>query len=113
MFDGFPRTIAQAEALDAFLASQNQNITATVALDADDEILVQRLLERGKTSGRTDDQDVEKIRNRYQEYNQKTAPLTDFYKAQHKFHPVDGIGTINEITERLSKVIESLIHKTS
>lgn len=108
LFDGFPRTIAQAEALDAFLTSKNWEVTATVALEADDEILVERLLERGKTSGRADDQDEEKIRNRYQEYNEKTAPLMEYYNEQHKFYPVNGIGSIAEITERLSKVIDSL-----
>lgn len=108
LFDGFPRTISQAEALDAFLASKNDKITATVALEADDEVLVKRLLERGKTSGRPDDQDEEKIRNRYQEYNEKTAPLMDYYKGQNKFHGVNGIGSISEITERLSLVIDSL-----
>lgn len=108
LFDGFPRTIAQAEALDAFLTYKNQKITATVALEADDNILVQRLLERGKTSGRPDDQDEEKIRNRYQEYNEKTAPLMDYYKNQGKFHAVNGIGTIAEITERLSLVFDKL-----
>lgn len=108
LFDGFPRTLAQAEALDNFLASKDQEITATIALDADDEILVKRLLERGKTSGRVDDQDEDKIRNRYQEYNEKTAPLMDYYKAQNKFYAVNGIGAIEEITERLSQVIESL-----
>ena len=107
LFDGFPRTIAQAEALDKFLEGKNQEITATVALEANDEILVQRLLERGKTSGRADDQDEEKIRNRYQEYNEKTAPLMDYYKAQHKFYAVDGIGTIEEVTERLSLVLDT------
>lgn len=109
LFDGFPRTLSQAEALDAFLESKGDKITATVALEADDEILVQRLLERGKTSGRPDDQDEEKIRNRYQEYNEKTAPLMQYYKAQDKFHAVDGIGSIAEITVRLSSVIEPLI----
>ena len=108
LFDGFPRTIAQAEALDAFLVSKNQKITATIALEADDEILVQRLLERGKTSGRPDDQDEEKIRNRYQEYNEKTAPLMDFYINQNKFHSVNGIGSIAEITERVSAIINNL-----
>jgi adenylate kinase len=90
------------------LNSKNQGITATVALDANDEILVQRLLERGKTSGRPDDQDEAKIRNRYDEYNQKTAPLMDYYKAQDKFKSVDGIGSIAEVTERLSVVIDTL-----
>jgi adenylate kinase len=109
LFDGFPRTISQAKALDVFLASKNQKITATIALEADDEILVARLLERGKTSGRPDDQDEEKIRNRYQEYNEKTAPLMGYYNDQNKFHAVNGTGTIVEITERLSAVIDNLI----
>lgn len=108
LFDGYPRTIAQAEALDKILADKNSENTATIALEADDEILVQRLLERGKTSGRADDQDEEKIRNRYQEYNEKTAPLIDYYKVQGKFHAVNGIGSIAEITERLSGVIDGL-----
>ena len=108
LFDGFPRTLAQAAALDAFLESKNQNITATVALDADDNILVQRLLERGKTSGRPDDQDEEKIRNRYDEYNQKTAPLMNYYKSQRKFHAVNGIGTILEVNERLNQIFDKL-----
>ncbi|MBE0391969.1 adenylate kinase [Flavobacterium sp. 7E] len=108
LFDGFPRTISQAKALDVFLASKNEIITATIALEADDEILVARLLDRGKTSGRIDDQDEDKIRNRYQEYNEKTAPLMGYYKEQNKFHAVNGIGTIDEITVRLSDVIDNL-----
>ena len=107
LFDGFPRTIAQAEALDSFLASKGESIRATVALEADDEILVARLLERGKTSGRPDDQDEEKIRNRYQEYNEKTAPLMAYYQAQGKFYAVDGIGSIAEVTARLSAVLDT------
>jgi adenylate kinase len=108
LFDGYPRTLSQSEALDEFLNSINSTVAATIALEADDEILVQRLLERGKTSGRIDDQDPEKIRNRYQEYNEKTAPLMDYYKAQGKFYPVNGIGSISEITDRVSKVIDNL-----
>lgn len=108
LFDGFPRTIAQAEALDGFLESKGWQVDATVGLEADDEILVQRLLERGKTSGRADDQDESLIRNRYQEYNEKTAPLMEYYDKQGKFHAVDGIGEIAEITNRLSSVIDTL-----
>jgi adenylate kinase len=106
LFDGFPRTLAQAEALDQFLQTKNQTITATVALEADDNILVARLLERGKTSGRPDDQDELKIRNRYQEYNEKTAPLMNYYKGQGKFHAVNGIGTIAVVNERLNLVFD-------
>lgn len=108
LFDGFPRTLAQAEALDVFLNSKNWEVTATIALEADDEILIQRLLERGKTSGRPDDQDEEKIRIRYQEYNEKTAPLISYYQNQNKFIGVNGIGSIDEITKRLSTVIDNL-----
>ena len=108
LFDGYPRTLSQSLALDNYFESINDKINATIALEADDDILVQRLLERGKTSGRPDDQDEAKIRNRYDEYNTKTAPLMDYYKKQNKFHAVDGIGSIKEITERLSKTIESL-----
>lgn len=108
IFDGFPRTAAQAEALDNFLESKDMKIDATIALEANDEVLIARLLERGKVSGRTDDQDVDKIRNRFEEYSLKTAPLKEYYKDQNKFHSVNGIGTIEEITERLTKVIESL-----
>ena len=108
LFDGFPRTIAQAQALDAFLAKKNDKITATVALEADDEILVARLLERGKTSGRVHDQDEEKVSCLYQKKKKKTAPLMEYYTQQNKFYPVNGIGSIAEITERLSTVIESL-----
>ena len=108
IFDGFPRTTAQAEALDNFLESKEMKINATIALEAEDEVLIQRLLERGKESGRSDDQDKDKIRNRFEEYNKKTAPLKSFYESQGKFHSVNGIGAIDAITERLSKVIEAL-----
>ena len=108
IFDGFPRTIAQAEALDAFLTSKGIRIHGTLALEADDEVLIKRLLERGKVSGRTDDQDEEKIRNRFIEYNEKTAPLIAFYQAQGKYHAINGIGTIEEITTRLSETIDKI-----
>ncbi len=111
LFDGFPRTIAQAEALDAFLASKNWDVTATIALEADDEVLIKRLLERGKTSGRADDQDESKIRNRYEEYNLKTAPLIDYYTGKNLFYSVNGIGSIEEITRRLSLIIDDFIDK--
>lgn len=108
IFDGFPRTIAQAEALDAFLESKGMRIHGTLALEADDEVLIKRLVERGKVSGRTDDQDEEKIRNRFIEYNEKTAPLITFYQTQGKYHTINGIGTIEEITTRLSETIDKI-----
>lgn len=108
IFDGFPRTAAQAQALDNFLETKDMKVNATIALEAEDDILVARLLERGKESGRSDDQDESKIRNRFDEYNQKTAPLRAYYEEQGKFHSVNGIGEISEITERLSAVIDAL-----
>lgn len=108
IFDGFPRTKAQAEALDAFLAGRNLVVSATIALEASDDILVERLLKRGETSGRSDDQNEQKIRNRFEEYNQKTAPLKRYYEDQNKFHAVDGIGSLEEISARLTTLIDSI-----
>ena len=108
IFDGFPRTKAQAQALDVFIEAKNMKINATLALEANDDVLVKRLLERGETSGRPDDQDESKIRNRFDEYKLKTAPLKDYYEGQHKFYSVNGIGSIDEITERLTNLIVSL-----
>ncbi len=108
IFDGFPRTDAQAKALDELMDSKDSQINAMIALEVDDEVLVQRLLERGKTSGRPDDADETIIRNRIKEYYDKTAILKDYYTAQDKYHGVDGVGSISEITERLSSVIDSL-----
>ena len=108
IFDGFPRTSAQAKALDKLMESKDSEISAMIALEVDDEILIERLLERGKTSGRVDDANEEVIRARIAEYYKKTAVLKDYYSAQNKYIGVDGVGSIEEITERLSKVIDSL-----
>ena len=109
IFDGFPRTTKQAIALDEFLTEKSMSITATVALEAADDVLIERLLNRGITSGRADDQDEVKIRNRFDEYNSKTAPLRDFYEDQGKFHSINGIGSIEEITGRLTLLIDSFL----
>jgi adenylate kinase len=90
------------------MESKDMKIDATIALEAEDEVLIERIMERGKDSGRSDDQDVESIRNRFAEYNEKTAPLRKYYEARGKFHIVNGIGPIPEITERLLQVISSL-----
>lgn len=105
IFDGFPRTKAQAEALDQMLGAKNQPITAMLALEVPEEELVKRLLGRGATSGRTDDQDEAVIRNRIREYEKKTAPLKDYYSAQGKYKAVDGVGSIAEITGRLIEAV--------
>ncbi len=108
IFDGFPRTTSQAKALDAFLAKKGEIIDGMVALEVSEDLLVERLLERGKTSGRPDDQDEEKIRNRFNEYNTKTAILKDYYAKQNKYFGADGVGSIEEITVRLSEIIDTL-----
>ena len=108
IFDGFPRTNAQAKALDELMDSKDSQINAMVALEVDDEVLVQRLLERGKTSERADDADESIIRNRIKEYYTKTAILKNYYAAQNKYFGVDGVGSIEDITVRLSAVIDEL-----
>ncbi|WP_082703909.1 adenylate kinase [Lutibacter profundi] len=108
IFDGFPRTELQARALDKFLAEKGEIVNGMVALEVPENILVERLLERGKTSGRPDDQDEAKIRNRFNEYSTKTEILKDYYQAQNKYFGINGVGTIHEITLRLSKIIDNL-----
>ncbi|WP_457615893.1 adenylate kinase [Lutibacter sp.] len=107
IFDGFPRTQSQAIALDKFLEEKGETISGMVALEVPENLLVERLLERGKTSGRPDDQDENKIRNRFNEYNTKTAVLKEFYQNQNKYFGVNGVGSIEEITQRLSEVIDT------
>ena len=106
IFDGFPRTNSQAKALDAFLSDMGEGINGMVALEVPEDMLVSRLLKRGETSGRPDDQDESKIRNRFNEYETKTAVLKDYYKAQNKYFGVYGVGSIDEITERLCVVLD-------
>lgn len=105
IFDGFPRTAAQAKALDGLLAEKNTAITMMLALEVDDEELTKRLLLRGKDSGRADDQNEDIIRNRIKEYNTKTAPLKDYYSKQEKFYAIHGIGSIDKIFENLCAII--------
>ncbi len=108
IFDGFPRTEAQAQALKVLLESKKASVSAMVALEVDDEVLVQRLLERGKTSGRADDADENVIRNRIKVYYKETAILKEYYEKEDKYFGVDGFGEVPEITSRLSKVIDNL-----
>jgi len=109
IFDGFPRTLNQAESLDIFLESINQKINATIALEVEEDELINRLLDRGKTTNRSDDQDIEKIKNRFNEYNNKTSILIDFYQKQSKFYSVNGHGSVDDITSRLFNLVDSLI----
>lgn len=108
IFDGFPRTQAQADALDRLLSSKKTAITAMLALEVEKQELITRLMGRGKTSGRADDQDVSVIENRIAVYNRETAPVIDYYESQGKFISVDGMGSIEEIFDRLCNAIEKL-----
>jgi adenylate kinase len=108
IFDGFPRTTAQAVALDDLLQKKGTGISGMLALEVDDEELTKRLLLRGKDSGRPDDRDESVIRKRIQEYNTKTLPLKNYYNEQGKFHSIYGIGTIDEIFKALTDRITFL-----
>ncbi|WP_228915755.1 adenylate kinase [Salinimicrobium sediminilitoris] len=109
IFDGFPRTVAQAEALEEFLNEEGTEVSAMIALEVDDEILVERLLERGKTSGRPDDANELVIRKRIKIYYEETAILKQFYLKQEKYYGINGVGSIEEITARLKKAIDQLV----
>ena len=108
IFDGFPRNIVQSESLDSFLGGKEHTIAGLIAMDVDDEEIVSRILNRGKTSGRSDDNDETIIRNRIQVYKNETSPVFNFYHAQEKAHKISGIGTIDEIFNRLTALIDSL-----
>lgn len=109
IFDGFPRTTHQAEILDDFLKNKDLSITMTIALEVDEAILIERLIKRGKESGRIDDQDKSKIKNRFDEYNNKTSQLIKYYKHQNKFYSVEGTGEIEQITQRIYNLIDSKV----
>jgi adenylate kinase len=108
IFDGFPRTIPQAEALDQLLENKNMPIAATVMLEVPDEELINRLLERGKTSGRSDDQDRSKIETRLQVYKDETLPVANYYKEQGKLASVNGVGSIDDIFQRITTQVDQL-----
>lgn len=108
IFDGYPRTIAQGENLDRVLEEYQANVTSMIALKVDEDELVIRLLERGKSSGRPDDQDEAIIRNRFKVYNDETSPLADFYAQKGKFIAVKGKGSMDEIFQNLCKAIDGV-----
>lgn len=107
IFDGFPRTIDQAKSLDEFLSSKNSEIEMMLSLDVPEDELVQRLLLRGKDSGRADDSDEKIIRNRIEVYNDQTAVAASFYDQQNKYFPINGVGSIDEIFVQLCEVIDA------
>ena len=109
VFDGFPRTINQAIALDNMLEKKNIPIKQMIALKVDEKELIKRIQNRAKTSGREDDKSIDKINNRIEVYNQETKPVADYYKKYDKYSEVDGIGEIDEIFIKLSSKIDDLI----
>ena len=108
IFDGFPRTIPQAEALDKMLEEFNTGISVVLGLEVEEDELVKRLMLRGQTSGRVDDQDENTIRNRFQEYLNKTLPLQGYYASQGKYQGVMGMGEIDIIFGQLSAKIDAV-----
>jgi len=108
IFDGFPRTVEQAKALDELLNANGTPVSAMLSLEVEKQELIDRLLNRGKESGRADDQDVSVIENRINVYNQKTSPLIEYYKAQAKHSGINGMGTIEDIAGRLNIAVEKL-----
>jgi adenylate kinase len=106
LFDGFPRTVAQAKALDRLLELKKTNIASVLALDVNEEELINRLLNRGKTSGRSDDTDEIVIRKRLAVYNNETAPVAEYYKKAKKLQHIKGEGTIEDIFLSLSETID-------
>jgi adenylate kinase len=105
LFDGFPRTVAQAVALDKLLELKKTEIAAVLALEVGEEELVQRLLNRGKTSGRSDDTNEEVIRKRFAVYKNETTPVAEHYKKTDKFQPIKGEGLVQEIFDSLCDAI--------
>jgi len=110
IFDGFPRTSYQAEKLDALLTKYSLNIDLTIALDVDNQTLIKRLLNRGKSSGRADDQSKDKINKRLQEYDKKTKPLIEFYTKQNKYKSINGIGEMDDITARIVNLLDNYLN---
>jgi adenylate kinase len=107
LFDGFPRTVRQAEMLDEIMKEFSLKINAVYSLEVPEEILINRMLERGKTSGRADD-NIDSIKHRFVEYREKTAPVLDYYKKQGNLVGINGVGEISDIFNNLCKEIESL-----
>ena len=111
IFDGFPRTVPQAKALDTLLSQYDTQITTMVALVVENEELIRRLLKRGETSGRPDDRDEATARRRVSVYNSETMPVADYYGQQDKYIAIDGIGEINMIFETICQQIEAVATK--
>jgi len=111
IFDGFPRTVAQAQALDKLLTKHHSKVSVMLCLEVEKAELLDRILKRGLTSGRCDDLDATTIEHRIDIYNEKTSPLINYYASQGKYFPIGGMGTIGEITESLIQTVRNINHK--
>ena len=106
LLDGFPRTIAQAEALDAILERNDEKVTSVVSIMIPDWMIVERISHRAAIEGRTDDSDVTIIKSRIDTYHNQTEPLIDYYKAAGTYNEIDGVGTIEEVRDRIFKLVD-------
>ncbi len=109
IYDGFPRTVKQAEALHDLLGERNETVNVIIILQVSDREIINRILERAKTSGRSDDADEAIIRNRIDVYREETLPVLNFYEEKEISHSVDGLGSIEEIFDRLCKVVHKMV----
>lgn len=107
LFDGYPRTVKQAEILDEMMKKYNSSLSGVLSLEVPENLLIERMLERGKVSGRADD-NIDSIKHRFVEYEAKTKPVLAYYEAKDNLHPVNGVGEIPEIFKNLCKVIDTL-----
>lgn len=109
IYDGFPRTTVQAREFDRTLAAHGEHVDVMLSLEVPEQELIKRLLLRGQESGRADDFSIDVIRNRLDIYNKQTAVVADYYRGQGKYYPIDGLGTVEEVFERLCEVIDKFV----
>lgn len=109
IYDGFPRTLPQAERFDFILAEQNESVTAMIAMIIEDHVIIERIMGRAKVSGRADDQDLDVIKGRIKAYKEQTAIVAEFYKAQGKYFEIDGTGSIEQVNAQICEIIDKLI----
>lgn len=107
LFDGFPRTVAQAEALDELLAYSNEKVNLFISLNVNEDELLKRLLNRGLTSGRADDRNEDVVKDRIKEYHKKTTAVAEYYKQKGSVEEIEGIGSVEEIFKSISQAIDS------
>jgi len=113
IYDGFPRTVDQARALDVLLEEEQDEIDLLISLKVDDDEIINRLLQRGISDGRTDDQDEEIIRDRIEVYKKETQPVYAYYDAQDSAVTINGMGSIDDIFQRITDIIDQVIEEST